>query len=581
MFTIVLNLLNASEVINQDKNNLLKLTKDEQNYLKKKKKILMCVLPNWLPFEQIDKDGKHKGIGADLIKLVEKSIGTSIQLFPTKTWTQSLQNIKDRKCDILPVAMSTPNRRVSMNFTTPYVSEPFVIATQLKELFIKNAKALENKKIGIVRSYAFIEVLKRQNPTIQIVPLKNTKEGLEKVRNGELFGYVDTMPTIGYWIQKYSMMDLKIAGKLEFNIPLSIASRNDEPLLGSIMQKAIDNISDEQKRSIIGKWMTLKVVQEHNYTLLLQVSGLFLLIVVAVGYKNWAVSTINKKLSLANEVIEERQAMVDKYVLILATDLKGTITYVNSAYSKEIGYSPSELVGNRHSIIKDAQTNPELYKDLWKNITRNKTWTGEIRNITKSGEPIWFLMNIEPIYKDKKKIGYRSISQNITDKKTIEKLSITDQLTTLYNRHYLEQAFTSEINRALRYKTDLSLIMVDIDHFKLVNDTYGHEVGDETLKSLADILKSYVRKTDIVGRWGGEEFIILAPNTNEDEAVIVAQKIRIAIENFEFKVVGHKTASFGISHYKDNDKREDFVNKADGALYRAKQQGRNRVEVYN
>ena len=105
----------------------------------------------------------------------------------------------------------------------------------MDKLFIKDATSLSGKKIAIVKDYPFKEILKKKNPSIEVVNVKSTKEGLEKVSTGELFGYVDTMPTIGYGIQKYSMYDLKIAGKLEFNIELSIASRNDEVLLNSIM----------------------------------------------------------------------------------------------------------------------------------------------------------------------------------------------------------------------------------------------------------------------------------------------------------------------------------------------------------
>jgi len=561
-------------------NNKIDLNFEEKSYLQKKQKILMCVLPNWLPFEQIDENGKHKGIGADFMKIISQNLNTPIELLPTKEWAESLQNLRDRKCDILPVAMDVPSRRNAMNFTTPYVSEPFVVATKSDQLFIKNAKELSNKKIGVVKSYAFIDVLKRQNPDIQIIDVANTKEGLERVRKGELYGYIDTMPAIAYWMQKYSIMDLKIAGKLEFNIKLSIATRNDEPLLSTIMQKAIDNISEEQRRTIVGQWISIKVAQEFDYTKLLQLSALFFIVLLLILYKNRTVSIINKELLLAKKAIEEQQGMVDKYVLILTTDLDGIITEVNEAYSKEIGYSKEELIGKTHSMVKHPQMKEVFYSKMWSAIENNQTWTGEIKNITKEGDIIWFLMNVEPIYIDSEKVGYRSISQNITDKKIIEKLSVTDQLTNLYNRHYLEKAFFSEMSRSERYNTPLSVIIIDIDYFKLVNDTYGHEIGDETLKSVAKIIDDNVRKIDIIGRWGGEEFIIIAPNTTLENAAIFAEKLRIAIENYDFKEVKHKTASFGVASLEIGDTREILINKADGALYIAKKQGRNRVELY-
>jgi len=296
------------------------LTSEEKQYLQNKEIIKMCVLPDWLPFEQIDKNGHHKGIGADLMNIVSKYINTPIKLVPTIQWSESLQNIKDRKCDILPVAMDIPSRRGSMNFTKPYTKEPFVIATKADKLFVKDAQSLNEKKIGIVKSYAFIEVLKQKNPLIEIVDVKNTKEGLEKVRNGELFGYIDTMPTIGYGIQKYSMVDLKIAGKLEFTIDLSVASRNDEPILNSIMQKALNSISEEQKRTIVGKWISIKVEQGVDYSLLWKVIGVAISIFILSILWNRNLRNTNKKIEKSKHEAEKEKEIAQKAL----KDLKNT-----------------------------------------------------------------------------------------------------------------------------------------------------------------------------------------------------------------------------------------------------------------
>ena len=323
----------------QGKNNL---SKEELTYLKQKKKILMCVLPDWLPFEQIDKNGDHNGIGADLMKIVSTYIDTPIELLPTNEWAESLQNIRDRKCDILPVAMNIPSRREYMNFTKPYVKEPFVIATKNDQLFIKDSKILSNKKVGIVKNYAFIEVLKNRNPDIQIVNVKNTKEGLDRVSSGELFGYIDTMPTIGYAIQKYSVFDLKIAGKLEFDMELSIASRNDEVLLNSIMQKALNSITQENKRTIIGKWIEIKVAQEFDYSLLWKFLLVFLLIILAISYKHY----------MTNKSVNEMTELIDSTIEAILISKKGICTDVNkSALIMFELDSKNELIGMKLSDI--------------------------------------------------------------------------------------------------------------------------------------------------------------------------------------------------------------------------------------
>ena len=470
--------------------------------------------------------------------------------------------------------MDIPSRRSKMDFTDPYVKEPFVVATTSDKFFIKDVSELSNKKIGIVRSYAFIEVLKFKNPSVIIMEVENTKEGLAKVSSGELDGYIDTMPTIAYGIQKYSLLDLKIAGKLDFDITLSIATRNDEPDLKSIMQKALNTISDEKRRAIVGRWISIEVAQEFNYRLLWQTSFAFLFIIFAVLYRNRVISIVNTK-------FEEQKKMVDKYVLISTVDIKGVIIDVNDAFCHTIGYKSDELIGKTYSLLRHPKVANDFFKKMKEALDEENIWRGEVINLTKAGETIYFYETIETIFEKNKKIGYRSICENITDKKKIEALSVTDPLTQLFNRLKIEDVFKLEIERANRYQKPLSVIIVDIDYFKLVNDTYGHDIGDEVLKSISKILKENIRSTDTLGRWGGEEFIILVPETNKDQTTLLAEKIRISIEIYKFSKIKNLTASFGVSSFTQDDTKESLIKKADNALYKAKEMGRNRVESFS
>lgn len=163
------------------------------------------------------------------------------------------------------------------------------------------------------------------------------------------------------------------------------------------------------------------------------------------------------------------------------------------------------------------------------------------------------------------------------DHKQIERLSITDKLTQLYNRTRIDELFLLELSKARRYGYPLSVILLDLDHFKAVNDTWGHQTGDRVLRELADILRHNVRDTDHVGRWGGEEFVILAPNTRPDPALAMAEKLRAAIAAHTFPEVGHKTGSFGVASYLDGDDEDSMTRRADEHLYAAKKQGRDRV----
>ncbi len=163
--------------------------------------------------------------------------------------------------------------------------------------------------------------------------------------------------------------------------------------------------------------------------------------------------------------------------------------------------------------------------------------------------------------------------------KELEAIAATDRLTGLYNRLKLDSVFNSALRYCKRYNRPLVVIMLDIDKFKSINDTFGHQVGDTTLKELALILGKNLRQTDTVGRWGGEEFLIICPETDISQATFAAQKLRSAIAEHNFPTVKHITCSFGISQYQNADAEDDIIKRADEALYAAKRNGRNRVEV--
>ncbi len=175
---------------------------------------------------------------------------------------------------------------------------------------------------------------------------------------------------------------------------------------------------------------------------------------------------------------------------------------------------------------------------------------------------------------------YRIIAEELELKnKLLETNVATDTLTGLRNRQFFNQRVHEELERFKRYETKLSLLMIDIDHFKRINDTYGHAIGDEVLKKVSSELQNQLRKVDLVARWGGEEFIALLPETEIDEAVSVAEKLREKIERLIHENNEVVTISIGISMLEESESIDSWINRADKALYHAKKQGRNRYCV--
>jgi len=156
-------------------------------------------------------------------------------------------------------------------------------------------------------------------------------------------------------------------------------------------------------------------------------------------------------------------------------------------------------------------------------------------------------------------------------------LSMKDPLTGLYNRRFFVKKFEEERERSKRFFKTFSIIMLDIDDFKKINDTYGHNVGDEVLINIANTIMKRIRKTDIAARWGGEEFVILLPETSLKDAVFLAEDIRASIEKIKVSEVKKITASFGVAQYMDGDTLYKLINRADEQLYKAKKHGKNQV----
>lgn len=276
--------------------------------------------------------------------------------------------------------------------------------------------------------------------------------------------------------------------------------------------------------------------------------------------------------------LQDYVGIVDKYVITSSTDRAGIITYASEAFCKISGYTKEELIGHSHNIVRHPDMPAELYVDLWKTISTGKVWRGEIMNLSKDGSSYWVDVNIEPKFDKSGAItGYTAIRQDITDKKLIEKISVTDHLTQLSNRAMIDDVLRHEIERTVRYSRHVSLILFDLDHFKRVNDENGHLVGDNVLKQVARLTRKRVRETDTAARWGGEEFLIICPETALDGAAELAERLRKDIENHNFDCAATVTCSFGVVRYDINESQISLIKRADHALYEAKQSGRNRV----
>lgn len=273
-------------------------------------------------------------------------------------------------------------------------------------------------------------------------------------------------------------------------------------------------------------------------------------------------------------------------------DFEGEIKEIFHLSTDELGYRENDLLKMKFSILFD-----EYYlKDKNFELTH---WLSEqnqnfqIRLKDKLNRSIPFILSVHPFFDYFQDLnGYIVIGRENREVDRLQKLtsqlnnsnaqlrdlSTRDSLTKIFNRYKLMEELETEIFKVNRYSAKLSIIMFDLDHFKTVNDTYGHDVGDYVLISVVNCVKAHLREGDVFARWGGEEFIVLCKSATKTQACDLAERLRDHIENMPLDKVGNVTASFGATQFYDSDNSETILKRVDENLYKAKSSGRNRIE---
>ncbi len=262
------------------------LNSDEKKYLSDKKTLRVCADPDWLPMEKINRNGEHIGIAADVLKKLSEKLGVAITLTPTKDWGETLEFIKDKKCDIISMAMETKERQSYLLFTKPYFSSPLSIVTKDDKPFINILGDALDKRFAVVKGYAIVDTLKKKYPNINFVETQNRTEGLQKVMDGSAYGYIDALACNSYSIGKDGWSDMKISAKLEDEFKLSIAVRSEDQILMGILDKALSSISKEEKEEIFNRWFNVTIKEGVSYESALKWFSVLLVIIAALYYKN-------------------------------------------------------------------------------------------------------------------------------------------------------------------------------------------------------------------------------------------------------------------------------------------------------
>lgn len=316
--------------------------------------------------------------------------------------------------------------------------------------------------------------------------------------------------------------------------------------------------------------------------------------------KNRETEALNRELRLRTEEVEGTKNYLEDILessvdAIITLDEKRMITFFSRGAEEMFGYNGGEVMGT--SIDRLFPSRGLQRDQLFITLTKQKRLKHfEADMVRKSGDPLITAISASRLRSKAKETGLLLIIKDIAEQKrleeklrssnvVLERLSITDGLTGLYNHRHFQKCLQEELQRAKRYRSTMALIMLDLDDFKNVNDTFGHQTGDRVLMLLSDLIRECVREVDIPARYGGEEFAVILPQTEIGDAIVVAQRIKDAIETSPRFQDIHKdlfmTASLGVSGFPDPGVKDTkgIIRFADKALYRAKQIGKNRVVI--
>ncbi len=564
-------------------------TKLERNYLLKKDTLKICVNPNDMPFQGLEEE-QFMGISSDFILHLNKSIDTKIDIVEVNSLQESITFLKNKQCDIIPIYKAYIQADKDLCITTSYVEIPLIMAIHKDSAYAFDSSELKGKSIGIIKN----QFDKNEFSAMNIIDQPSIEEAIKNVISNEIFGFIGDVISVKKAIQINDNRDIELVSHINKSLALNMLIRSEDKILFGILQKNIEMTDKSVQYSILNKWLSAKYIKSYDYKLLLILLGVIVMIVIFGFFTKYQ---MNRLLKLRTDELSAQMDIFDKNISASQTDLDGKIIYVSEAFCKMSAYTEEELIGSTHAILRDADTQDSLYQDLWMTINSAHTWRGEIKNRKKDGSEYWVNIVISPIFdKNKKVIGFSTILEDITLEKflqqynkklelevkkrtqELEKLSVTDKLTGIYNRVKLDSMLNFYIDNHKRYQHTFSLLIIDIDYFKKINDTHGHLKGDDILKIFASILKSSVRSVDILGRWGGEEFMIICPNSSIDGTMYLAEMIRKTIEKHSFSINEKVTVSIGVAEISSSMNESDLIHKADTALYRAKENGRNRVE---
>jgi diguanylate cyclase (GGDEF)-like protein/PAS domain S-box-containing protein len=561
--------------------------------------VRLCVDPDWEPYEKLTPDGRHVGIAADLLQHIAQAAGVRIEIVPTRDWEQSLEYARQGTCDGLSFLNRTTARDEWLAFTKPYFTDPNVIITRREHEYVPDLARLKDARIALPRGTSIEERVRREYPNLTVIAVDSEAEAFRLVEERQADLTLRSLTMAAYIIRKEGWFNLKISGEVPaYANQLRIGIRRPLLHVRDILDTGISAITPDKVETAVNRHIAINVAYRVDYGLVTKIAGTFLALLLLFGIWGRRERRHKKTLSLINtELVEEMQRRKESEELLRAREYRmhliletahegiavtqgGRIVYFNRALPRLFGYTAEELLAlpSFAPLVhpEDLTLATEKHRQHMEGETAEQRYP--LRLVRKDGSAFWaelsgvFLQwNGHPATLN----FVTDISDRKAQEEHIRHQATHDALTGLANRSFFLDLLEQEVEWSRKEGKKLGVLFVDLNRFKPVNDTYGHEVGDQLLKAFSLRLVGVVQSIDTVARMGGDEFLLLLPNIpHRTSAEQVAAKIRHAMKQ-PFSIGGHDimlSAGVGIAIFPDDGtETAQVLQAADQAMYADKQ----------
>ena len=586
------------------------LTAEERNWLDRHQPIRVAFDSSFPPYSYIDESGKLAGTAYDTILLISQKLNMQIKIDHRSLWKDIYQAAIDQKIDVVATMVNRPERQYHFAFTHPYIFKSLVIYTHKSNKQIKSAADLATKKIAVLRNYQYSQSILDALQNITPFYVDSVEDALFAVEAQQADATISFFATSSFLKNKHLLHNIKFVALYKLNSANeSIAVRKDWPILANILQKGLNAITQEEKQVINQLWhapIELPVSFDITGTTesIFVPIILFLLIWLAhINRQNRRLKIVQQELISINNKLKELNQHLDSQVLqdaeqlqsneqkyrclvenlheeyfFYTHDMDGIFSYVSPSITTVLGYSIEQFSKHYSTYQTDHPDNTKIDEYTQRCLKGEKVSAYQIEVLDIQGEKHTLKIQENPTFDNNGLCtGLSGIAHDITQliqtREQITLLSYYDELTGLANHRLFSDRVEQMITLSHRQHQSLALLFIDLDGFKLINESYGHATGDTALKETANRLEALLRDSDTAARIGSDEFALILLDSGTHSAKVVAKKILnsllspFVVNDQQFSI----GSSIGIAIYpQDGSDSETLLQQADKAMYYAK-----------